>query len=357
MANDTKLRNDPYAADITKITELGPLLDVIRMSRGWSDTETLYSSLFYGLNNQPGMVPMHPHMEAQGFVFFTRPLLNLNDSNLIKDRKFAQMMSNNDKSIYRVIRAYLDPIGAMSKGQGSPLVDPANPFISILTNTCLSLSGWPDPQVDTYSSTEGLYGEQWIMYDGHLKLRRKTSLNATFHNPQNDPIGFMFNTWIEYGTFVYDDTMQARLEARLQRYIDYQTRIYRIVLDENQQYVTRWATAIACMPTSYTIGSYYDYQNDQYHRNANKEISVSFDCVGIEYNDPICLTEFNQCTWGALRNEADIKKAFTKIPLGDRPYFSRWSYPRVDPETREMQWWIESDIYTAIIKYRDEALK
>lgn len=357
MADENAGYVDPYETDITKITNFAPLLDVIRMSRGWSDGDTLYSSMFYGLNNQPGLVPMQPHMESNGFVFFTKPLLNLNDVNLIKDRRFMEMCTKNDKSIYRIIRAYLDPIGAIEGKRGSPLVDNSNPFISLLSNTCMSLSGWPDPQVDTYTSKEGLYGEQWMMYDGHLKMHRKFTLNANFLNGRNNPIGLMFNYWITYGTLVYDDTMQARYAARIGRYIDYQTRIYRWVLDDTNRYVTRWATAIACVPTTYTAGSFFDYEAERYMNDANKQMGVTFECIGCEYNDPICIKEFNECVWGINVTREHVSKSYTKLSQSDKPFFSRWAYPRVDPETREFEWWIETEVYKAMIAYRDGALK
>lgn len=357
MAGDETGYTDPYETDITKITNFTPLLDVIRMSRGWSDGDTLYSSMFYGLNNQPGLVPMNPHIEGNGFVFFTKPVMNLSDANLIKDRKFMEMNSLNDKSVFRIVRAYLDPIGAIAGKRGSPLVDNSNPFICLLSNTCMSLSGWPDPQVDTYTSKEGLYGEQWMMYDGHIRMHRKFSLNANFLNGRNNPIGYLFSTWIAYGTYVYDDTMQARMSARVGRYIDYQTRIYRWVLDDTQTYVTRWATAVACIPTTYTAGSFYDYEAERYLNDTNKQMAVTFECLGCEYNDPICIKEFNESVWGVRADEAAIKSAYTKLSADNKPMFTRWAYPRVNPDTREFEWWIETEVFKALMAYRNGALQ
>ena len=91
-------------------------------------------------------------VENMGYVFFTRPSLNLSYDNIIMDRTLTPMLSKEPLSIGRYVRAMLDPLGNWE----CPLVDATNVFMPLLSNTVESLAGWQDPIIDTYQSTAGL---------------------------------------------------------------------------------------------------------------------------------------------------------------------------------------------------------
>src|SRR5690606_28998930 len=122
------------------------------------------------------------------------------------------------------IRAILDPIsnkGIMISGVNtnntsdtdadeifehvkSRLVDPQNGFMSILSNTLMTSSGWPDYTADTFTSTEGRQREQWSMYDGPLEINDVRDLSFTFKNIAGNVIVNLFYLWVRYGLGVYN---------------------------------------------------------------------------------------------------------------------------------------------------------
>ena len=88
----------------------------------------------YGINcRQTGnAVPMAKDM--YGFTFFTRPQLNLTRLNITNHRRFYSLLNQNPASYQVYTRLMLDPKLSHVGGLTSPLVDPFNAFIPILTN-------------------------------------------------------------------------------------------------------------------------------------------------------------------------------------------------------------------------------
>lgn len=322
----------------------------IMLQSGMATQETRVSAAFLGLNLLGTPTGLLQNTDHYGLVFFTRPSLNLSYDNCILDRTFVPMLTENKKSSLRAIRAYLDPDGSRYN-YPSDLVDPKQAFIPILTNLCETLSGWPDPQVDTYESHAGLYREKWAMYDGTIKIYGTYTLNASFKNTANDPISGMFNTWTAYGAYVYDGTMDPSINAIVQRYIDYQTRIYRVVLDSTRTRVQKIACCGVAIPTSNNLGSSFDYDVSKPVNAQLDQINVTFLATGAEYNDPRTIYEFNKVVAIFNRDMNDTRrdKKMRLLKTHEKQPFNFAAYPRIDPVTMEFQWWVEAAIYQQIL--------
>jgi hypothetical protein len=121
----------------------------------------------WGINHRMVPLALQLNKDCYGITFFTKPQINLRDDNCRRDRKFSRLLTMNDKSIQRIVRCTLDPrllFNTQRDAEGQdiegssqstitcPLVDRKLAFIPFLTNNLVSLSGFPDLRVPTYSA-------------------------------------------------------------------------------------------------------------------------------------------------------------------------------------------------------------
>lgn len=304
---------------------------------------------FFGHNMHNGGIAVSPNHDNQGLVFFTRPSMNLSYNNVLPHRKLHYLLSPLPLSNGRAIRAYLDPWGANNDPStvGSPMVNNRNPFIPLLDNLLESLSGWPDTVVDSYVSEPGYLREQWGMIDGTDKIYTSYDLSATFRNIKGDPLIPMFRAWTSYASLVYQGQMVPYPEYLLNNEIDYQTRIYRFILDESRRYVNNCACTGAGYPVSLPDASRFDYTRNEPVQESAKQLQISFKCFGAMYDDIWVIEAFNRTVSSENLKMDDTLRANTmvKLSVDERRIYNYWAYPRVNPTTMEFEWWVDKEIY------------
>ncbi|RKY55555.1 MAG: hypothetical protein DRP93_03105, partial [Candidatus Neomarinimicrobiota bacterium] len=130
-------------------------------------------------------------------VFFTRPQLNLRSSQLLRSNDLIPYLSDDKNSVERYVRMMLDPrlsFGDHTQAKlTSDLVDDMNPFIPIMSNALISLSGWPDTVVPTYTSKPGIKKETITLMDGGTDIFSDFDLEASFQNVVGEAILKMVN--------------------------------------------------------------------------------------------------------------------------------------------------------------------
>jgi hypothetical protein len=288
--------------------------------------------------------------------------MNLSYDNIAMDRVMTPLLTDDSQTLQRIVRSYLDPVGQYDRytidGRDivreitTDLIDPYSPFIGLLTNTILSLSGWPDVVVSYFDSTPGPQREVWGMIDDTAEQLGAIDLTATFRNVPGDPITLLFHMWLRYASNVYRGIMMPYPDSVLENEIDYQTRIYRFLLDPTRQYVQKVAVANACVPLSPSMGSVFDFSSDNpYVSDRSSQITIPFHCWGVEYNDPILIREFNDIVYLFNRDmgtQTRVRKMI-KVPYQHLATFNGYGYPYVDPRTFEMQWWVYRDLYQSVL--------
>lgn len=351
MTLDMK-QKDPGRAFITADAEAA--VDNLLTAMGFGRTDQRIVNNLRAFNILQNQSNPQVHVENMGYVFFTRPSLNLSYDNIATVRKMAAMLTNDESSVHRYVRATLDHVGSVHVGTkgDSPYVDPLNPFIPILTNTIETLGGWPNPAVDHYTSKAGNYKEQWAMVDGSYNIYGAFNLSASFNNPPNDAVSKILNTWTMYQNLVYDGTLAAYPQARTQRYIDYQTRIYRFVMDHSKQRILKWANTGVSFPTTNTDADSMDFDRTKvFNENAGR-IDQNFLCTGAEYNDPITLYEFNatvEIMNPAMRGgEKGRSLRMVKLKQGEKMYMNYLAYPYINLLTNELEWWVFIEVYNKV---------
>lgn len=314
----------------------------------------------YGINHRqvPGMVSSN--WDLYGLTFFTRPQLNLQSDNIRNIRQFYPLLTDNDQSMQRFVRTTLDPrlmagykLIVRGKVQysvppiGCSIVDNDMAFIPILTNNISSISGWPDLEAPTFTSKAGLYNQSYSHVDGSVKRYETFDIDATFRNVRGDPILFMYYIWLWYQASVFEGYLVPYTDFITENEVDYNTRIYRLVLDQTRTYVKKIAATGAAFPINVPMGSFFDYTTDKPYNDQNKDFTIRFRCNGVNYMDDILIYEFNQTVviFNPSMSDTNRPTSMVKINKSLLVYFNNRGYPRIDNATYELEWWIPIALY------------
>lgn len=332
-------------------------VDFISRLSGYGELTRAQSNNLFGINHRGAQSPVPTNTDHYGLTFFTRPRLNLSYDNLIANRVFSTLAASNDTNrdsgtLPKAIRCLLDS----TLGQRditSPLVDDKLAFIPMLTNNLISISGWPDIAVDTYTSKEGIYKEAYSMVDGTAEIFNTYELTATFRNIAGDPISLLFTIWVLYEALVYNGEMTPYPDAIIQNEIDYQTRIYRLVLDPQMKFVQKIGACGAAFPMASPLGASFNFTHDTPYIRDNDQISIPFRAIGANYLDPILIKEFNQVVTEFNPGMKDSGRSlyYAKLRDNEYRYFNYSGYPRINPTTYELEWWVDKNDYAA---FRDQ---
>lgn len=362
-----------YPGDDVDPDILQKIIQSITAKSGYGHLKSAVTATYFGHNHRGVGNPVPVNVDNHGFTFFTRPRLNLSYDNIIVDRTFTLMNvlpgQQSSKSVPGAVRAVLDPIGSRGlsrvktvkdtslknvwgvKPYQSPLVDPFNPFISILDNNLISISGWPDPFVDTFTTNEGMAKEQFSMADGFSKIYNVFSVTANFRNMIGDPISYLFHIWTQYMAMVHEGVMDPWPDSIVENEIDYNTRIYRLIMDPQRRFVQAIGACGAAFPTGNSLGAKFDF-NESHPRNENlDQISIPFQCMGMIYYDPILIKEFNRLMVMYNNGMADAYRPtlYHKLTVQEKPLFNYMGYPRIDPDTMELEWWVTNEMYNQVM--------
>lgn len=351
MADPQQLRQIATAPD-TPITSQ-TLEDLYTAMPTGSLDRSIINNLI-GINHRqtPGMLPSNRDMP--GLTFFTRPQLNMQRNNIRNARKLSQLISDNPLSMQRYIRCMLDPrlieglvgIPALS----CPIVDNKLAFIPVLTNNCLSQSGWPSISVPTFTSKPGRVNEAVSMVDGVVDNHEVWDLNVNFRNTRGDPILYLIYSWVLYMSYVFEGRLVPYIDMISENEIDYCTRIYRLVLDYKKQRVTKIAATHASFPIGVPIGDPFNSSGDRVYSEANSEISVTFRCMGVDYFDDILVKEFNETVaiFNPEMDDAYRDQNMIAVPHALINAMNFKGYPYINPQTSELQWYIPLTDYAQI---------
>lgn len=340
-------------------------LDEFRETQSIGSIGKAIGNNLYGYNHRqtPGAIPI-TSKDTYGFTFFTRPQLNLRSVNIRNVRKFYDLLTTYDDNMQRFVRCTLDPrleFGTNTSKDNqeeckSIFVDNKQAFIPLLTNALVSLSGWPDLDLPTFTSKEGVYKEQYTQVDGINELYNTFDITATFNNTIGDPIMYLFYIWTKYMSYVFEGKLSPYPDFITGNLLDYCTRIYRVVLDQKKRYVTKMVSCGIAFPTSVPLSQAFDYKTDKAYIDQTREVSIRFKCIGCEYYDPIVPLEFNRvveifnnkmaCGFDGSGDPSE--HGMTRIPYNILQAFNFKGYPRINLNTNEFEWWVDNEVFSHV---------
>lgn len=273
---------------------VGKSLDSILENLPIGSVERAIGNNLHGINYRQTGNAVPRSKDGYGFAFFTRPQLNLSALNITNYRGFYNLLTKNTASYQAFTRLMLDPrLGYVSR-LTSPFVDEQNPFISVLTNNIVSMSGWPDLTVPVHTSATGLYGEEHSFVDGVTNHYEAFDIDAVFRNTRGNPLLYFFYIWIKYSSLVFEGILNPYFDMIAENEIDYMTRIYRVVTDPTKRYVTQIGCTGASFPVNVPTGNLFDLNTDTPFNTRNAELNIRFRCMGFMAFEDIIKYWFNQ---------------------------------------------------------------
>jgi len=337
-------------------------IDYVARRSGMGSLSDAFTGVFYGDNVGLTGNPIPYNTEGRGLVFFVRPRCNLSYPNLSMDRKMMTLATTDPYTISSAIRAYLDPVGDFerrNRGGGntsSALVDPYYAFIPLMSNLLLNLNGWPDKTVGTFTSKPGIYRETWSMVDDISEKFDHYELSANWRNIKGDPITSLLAHWVDYASHVYVGKMDPYITSVTENEIDYVSRIYRVVLDETQQYVQKIMATGYCYPIAAPIGASANYNAETpFNTEVDRQVSASFACQGFIWNDPLLIYNFNRTVamfnpHMRVSNLRSRSSLMVRLQPAERELLKGFGvYPRIEPRTFEMHWYAFRATYDALV--------
>ena len=386
MAQDNNL---PYTLqdDADVINRRVESKENVRLADGRGDPRRMLSNIFSGFNHRNTPAAFSKNTDRTGFTFFTRPDFNYDAINVNRSRYLQDALRTGYSSYVVACMCMLDPqcplisdrmftdgVGfaeshvpfheyGLTGGKINDLVgfDNRCAFIPMFSNLLLSLTGFPDTSLDVKVSEEGIMGEQRSYIDSTRNTNRSQTISGTFRNIAGDPITTMFNLYCDYMSRVKDSTFNPRWDNMLQRRVDHEMRVYRFVTDVTGRYVTKMGIANAVKPLNDSMGAFMNVNNN------NNEVSTDIDQINInfqvdvfQYNDPIIKQEFNEVVaifnpdmWPrSTRSNVFTPKGsgLVQIKGYNKIHSNYYGYPRIDPNTNELQWWGYSDELNQLAK-------
>lgn len=375
--NDVSNRNAKIILDENGMGSAEDNIDTLLKGTIGNNLSSAIGNTFFGINHRQTPPPIQQNKEHHGLTFFTRPILNLTTGNVRAIRLLSPLLNRNENSLQRIIRTTLDSrLGRGSLNSNTeigikcPFVDPQQAFIPFLTNNLLSISGWPDIMSNQFVSHPGAYKEEYSFVDSVTTAYHSYDITANFRNIPGDPVTLLFFAWVHYTSLVYQGLMMPYPDLLMENEIDYQTRIYRLVLDSTKTRVVRIAACGAAYPVSVPIGASFDFDHTKPYNDSHTQVTIPFKCVGAIYNDDILIDEFNRtvasfyvdmqdsrfsASSSKRSNSRDaedvqwVNSSLKEIPIEALGLFNNRGYPRINPETYKLEWWISNDDYYRVM--------
>lgn len=332
-------------------SNIANVIDAITVYNGGMSLDTAITAALHTIDTRGRPLPIQRNREQQGLVLWTRPRFNLASENIAKDRTLNLMNNTNPLSMQRYIRAILDPVGSDPLAKNTfhtQLVDPLQCFIPVFTNTCESLSGFPDPTVDIFTSKAGIYREQYTLIDGIAKNYEAMTMTANFQNMVRNPLPYMLYVMLLFPTLTRLGVCDPHIDAMINNEKDYDSRVYRILLDESGKYVEDIMNNGAGFITNVSLGARANYDRNKVYNQEQDSLSVSFSSNGMMYFDPMSVWAFNRAVtqFNIGMNDGIREEKYRKLSLAERVRLNgRPSYFRIDPTTMEFEVWMDKRIY------------
>lgn len=311
-----------------------------------------------------------PNQDQQGYIFLTRPQLNMQKDNLRNYAPLYGLLDDNPDGLGLAVRSLLDPYIQAGYTYRLPrggsrsippmrcnLIDNRNAFIPFFTNNVITSSGWGDKVLPTSSTDRGLHQQTFPLVDGISRDYKEWDLTINIQNTRNDISIASMATWIDYISLAKEGKFSPYFNYIMRgNMIDSNTRVYRFVLDKNKEYITKFGICAAAWPISVPYGMFGDFDRNTPFNEQTKEIAFRFRCVGQFWNDPRAIVSFNgvvRC-FNPSMQDGIREQYMALVPRAYMSYFSgsgKELYPRVaiTKGGLKLEWWTYKPVFENVM--------
>lgn len=280
------------------------------------------------------------------FIFFTRPNLNLSELSISRDRRllpYGETKDANKNHLNKMIRGSLSPYEVDNNNLNSKLLNRETPFIPLLSNTILTMSGMPDEVLQTWDSPAGMEGEQWGHVNSSIKFKGAFEINCSFQSIIEDPVSKLFDVWTTYSSNVTYGKIIPHPFCIASRETDYFTGIF--ILVTNNRYKIKHIAKTRGFPLANPKGEKFVYSKYETNSDKFKAFETRLKCYGMEYDDPAILMEFNELM---MAFNGDIRSTLlgegeniVEVPTRFKPMFEHIGYPLIDLRYNTLEYVIQ----------------
>lgn len=338
--------------DVTGATidNLEPILDYAFSEAGGPSYTSPLVNIMRGikiLGQGPQMAPIAD--DTIGLSFITRPLLNLSDDNCSKHMRLATLFKPASGSAQEYVKGLLDRTSG--NNITSQAFDNKSAWMPILINLTKSSDGFPDIDLDMGTTGGGFRGEVHQYVDGVLDENGKYTLTQTYYNAKGGIVPFIFEIWLQYIYEVTtgDNNVEPYPEAVYQNYIDYDCRIYHLIMEKDNKSISHIFMSIQSIPVTFPAGAFAAIDNDSNNRRGQgqEEISIQYSSIGFRYDTWEVCDGFNGSTIYFNPDMANNVRATKNVLLRPSEWttFQYASYPWININAMIMEWWCPVEIY------------
>lgn len=167
-----------------------------------------------------------------------------------------------------------------------------SPFIPLLSNTCLSLTGVKDFSLGEHTYEEDEFSATIKVPTGMDELWGPGTVSATFTDIAYGPVSLLFMVWIMYIHYVSRGNIMTTREHVIERILDYTCSIYIFVIGDDGRRIERWGKLTGCFPTQFPMSSQLEH-NTSLEPDMLQKLTISFTYNRYEAMDPQVFTDFN----------------------------------------------------------------
>jgi hypothetical protein len=220
-----------------------------------------------------------------GYVVFTRPDLNLFDSD---GNTLSQV--DNDSQLHYIMKANPQTAKTLTKSFSSK-----HHFNPLLSNTVMSLDV-SDESIDTLETGETFTGYKTQYAKSNIRSMTAGSISLTFPETYNAAITHLHQLWCAYESGVYRGSLKPKDDYIWGKELDYACDIYYFLVDAEDMILRYWCKYTGCFPLNVNK-SVFSYNGDTQINHPS--LNVSYAYFAREDMSLVNLNEFNNNSSGS----------------------------------------------------------
>ncbi len=295
LASINEKRTEALQTEMEAIFKAG--MEATWLGSGWGSYNEQIHNNFSKFDRFRTRFVMDNYLRT-GFLFMTRPMLNLQFSNLQMNRTMNLLNTMNPKSIQFAIRSYLDTRFARLHPvlvAQCPFIDYRSPFMTIITNNVTDFSGGPSYQMNVETEEPGYFSESQSVAIGSDSFKRPFDIQLSVVDPIGGPIDAIMRFWTLYMELINTGEMIMYPDQVHERVLNYTVSFYRFIMDPSMTYIRKMAKYTGCFPVSHPGASVFDFSSKQTFVDTLRNYSLTFKCGSghVDVDDPVIAEEFD----------------------------------------------------------------